>query len=59
VGLAEAMSELKEFQGVSGPMSMNSQHELMRPLTPFMVNGDQIVTWTPELEQQRKKTTRK
>lgn len=51
VGLASALSSLREFQGLSGPMTMSSNRELERPLTPFVVKETQIVTWTPELDQ--------
>jgi ABC-type branched-subunit amino acid transport system substrate-binding protein len=50
VGLASAMAQLRQFQGVSGPMSMSAQHELMRPLTPFTVRANEIVAWSPSSE---------
>lgn len=50
VGLAEAMNGIKQFQGVTGPMAMNEQRELMRPLTPFVVKQAEIVTWNPNFE---------
>lgn len=50
VGLATALTNIKQYQGVSGPMSMNSQRELVRPLIPLMVNQGSIVTWNPTLE---------
>lgn len=51
VGLASALSSLREFQGLSGPMVMNSNRELVRPLTPFVVRENTIMAWTPELDQ--------
>ncbi len=51
VGLASALSSLKEFQGVSGPMTMNPNRELVRPLTPFVVKDSSIVAWTPDLDK--------
>ena len=50
LGLANALSQVREFQGVTGPMSMNSQRELVRALTPFMVKQNEIIAWKPELE---------
>jgi ABC-type branched-subunit amino acid transport system substrate-binding protein len=50
--LAEALTDLQQFQGVSGPMTMNDQHELQRPLTPFIVKDEQILAWTPEIESE-------
>lgn len=49
-GLAQALSGIRQFQGVTGPMSMNEQREMVRPLTPFMVKGAEIVSWSPGLE---------
>jgi branched-chain amino acid transport system substrate-binding protein len=54
VGLAQSLTQLRQFQGVSGPMSMNSQHELMRPLTPFIVKSNEIVAWNPGIESSAK-----
>ncbi len=51
VGLASALSGLREFQGVSGPMTMSSNRELVRPLTPFVVKENAIVTWTPDIDK--------
>jgi ABC-type branched-subunit amino acid transport system substrate-binding protein len=51
VGLASALSSLREFQGVSGPMTMNPNRELVRPLTAFTVKDSNIVAWTPEIEK--------
>lgn len=51
VGLASALSGLREFQGLSGPMAMSSNRELIRPLTPFVVRENAIMAWTPELDQ--------
>src|SRR6185312_14017294 len=50
VGLAQALTNKKQFQGVSGAMAMNSQHELVRPLIPLTVKNGTIVTWSPGLE---------
>jgi len=50
VGLASALSGLREFQGVSGPMTMNPNRELVRPLTPFVVKDSAIVAWSPGIE---------
>ncbi|NJL24698.1 MAG: ABC transporter substrate-binding protein [Calothrix sp. SM1_5_4] len=67
-GLAAALAELRQFQGVSGPMTMNSQKELLRPLTAFSISQGEIVAWTPALEAEKptsappggaKKSTRK
>ncbi|MGZ3721793.1 MAG: penicillin-binding protein activator, partial [Bdellovibrionales bacterium] len=50
VGLAQALTNIKQYQGVSGPMSMNSQRELVRPLIPLIVKQGAIVTWNPSYE---------
>lgn len=50
VGLAQALTNIKQFQGVSGAMAMNSQRELVRPLIPLTVKDGTIVTWTPGVE---------
>lgn len=50
VGLASALANLREFQGVSGPMSMNAQRELMRPLTAYTVKDEQIIPWLASAE---------
>lgn len=50
VGLAQALTQLRQFQGVAGPMSMNAQHELARPLTPYIVKQGEIVTWNMNYE---------
>lgn len=50
VGLAQALAQLRQFQGVAGPMNMNAQHELVRPLTPYVVKQSEIVAWTPATE---------
>jgi ABC-type branched-subunit amino acid transport system substrate-binding protein len=52
VGLASALGSLREFQGVSGPMTMNTNRELVRPLTPFTIKDSQIMAWTPELDME-------
>ncbi len=44
--LTQAMANIKQFQGVSGPMSMNEQRELVRPLTPYVIKGAEIVAWS-------------
>lgn len=48
IGLAEALSRVKQIQGVNGPLQMNEQRELVRPLTAFMVKDAEIVTWAPD-----------
>lgn len=61
-GLASALSRIRQFQGVSGPMSMNEHRELVRPLTPFIIKDNQITTWHAAFETQKpqpKKTIRK
>ncbi len=50
IGLAEGLNGLRQFQGVSGPMTMNDQREMMRPLTAFIVKDSEIVTWNPNYE---------
>jgi len=50
IGLAESLNNLRQVQGVGGPLAMNEQRELTRPLTPFMVKDAQIVTWSPGFE---------
>lgn len=50
IGLAEGLNNLRQFQGVSGPMSMNDQKEMVRPLTAFIVKESEIVTWNPNYE---------
>ncbi len=50
IGLAESLNNMRQFQGVGGPLLMNEQRELTRPLTPFIVKEAQIVTWTPNFE---------
>lgn len=49
-GLAESLNSMRQFQGVTGILSMNEQRELMRPLTPFTVKEAQIIAWNPGLE---------
>ena len=44
VGLAQALTQLRSFEGVAGPMVMNAQHELVRPLATFTVKSGEIVT---------------
>lgn len=53
VGLASALSGLREFQGVSGPMTMNPNRELVRPLTPFVVKDSAITAWSPDLDKEK------
>ncbi len=50
IGLAQGLASLREYKGVSGPMSMNAQHELVRPLTPLVVNQGAIVAWNAGFE---------
>lgn len=50
VGLAQALTTLRQYQGVSGPMSMTPQRELMRPLTPLFVKDGTITTWNIAVE---------
>jgi len=50
VSLAQALAGIRQFQGVTGPMSMNTQRELVRPLKPLMVKDGAIVSWSPALE---------
>lgn len=50
VGLATALAGIRQYQGVAGPMSMNAQRELVRPLKPLMVKEGSIVNWNPALE---------
>ncbi|HMN67549.1 MAG TPA: penicillin-binding protein activator [Bdellovibrionales bacterium] len=50
LGLAQALGGVRQLVGVSGPMSMNEQREIVRPLTPFMVKGAEIVPWSMGLE---------
>jgi len=63
LGVAESLNGLRQFQGTSGPMSMNDQRELVRPLTPFTVKNAEILAWTPALESDtapaQKKTNKK
>lgn len=48
IGLAEALSRVRQIQGVNGPLQMNEQRELVRPLTAFMIKDSEIVTWSPD-----------
>lgn len=50
IGLAEGLSSMRQFQGASGPLSMNDQKEIVRPLTAFIVKEAEIVTWNPNYE---------
>lgn len=50
IGLASALAQIRSYQGVSGPMSMNPQHELVRPLMPFTVKNGEIAIWNPATE---------
>ncbi|MGE0527030.1 MAG: penicillin-binding protein activator [Bdellovibrionales bacterium] len=50
--LADALSSVRRFEGVSGPIAMNQNREFVRPLNAFMVRDGAIVRWTPELESQ-------
>lgn len=51
VGLAQALTNMRQFQGVSGPMSMSPQRELARPLTPLVVKEGTIVSWNMAVER--------
>jgi branched-chain amino acid transport system substrate-binding protein len=59
IGLAQTLTGIHEYQGVSGPMSMNTQRELVRPLVPLMVKEGTIVNWTPALEDNETSRTKK
>ncbi|MBX3020444.1 MAG: penicillin-binding protein activator [Bdellovibrionales bacterium] len=59
VGLAQTLAQIRQFQGVTGPMAMNSQRELVRPLTPFTVKQSAIVMWDPSLELPSETPTQK
>lgn len=50
VGLAQALTALKSFDGVTGPMAMSPQHELQRPLTAYTVKDGEIQTFVAENE---------
>lgn len=50
VGLAQALANLGQVQGVAGPITMSAQRELTRPLTPFTVKDGSIVAWSSALE---------
>jgi len=50
VGLAQTLSSLRQFQGVSGLISMTPTREMVRPLTPFVVKDSQILAWSPQVE---------
>jgi branched-chain amino acid transport system substrate-binding protein len=51
VGLVQALSNQKQYQGVLGPLTMSPQRELLRPLTPYIVKNNSISLWTEDLEQ--------
>jgi ABC-type branched-subunit amino acid transport system substrate-binding protein len=51
VGLAQALTNLRQYQGVSGPMSMSTHRELMRPLTPLVVQDGAITAWDLNAEK--------
>jgi hypothetical protein len=63
--LAEALGHVRQIQGVNGPLQMNEQRELVRPLTAFMVKDAEIVNWAPDVnpapatQPSNKKTLRK
>lgn len=65
IGLAEALGHVRQIQGVNGPLQMNEQRELVRPLTAFMVKDAEIVNWAPDVnpapatQPSNKKTLRK
>lgn len=50
LGLVSTLSSIRQYQGISGPMSMNQNRELVRPLIPFMVRNGEISQWNPSLE---------
>ncbi|MGE4132883.1 MAG: penicillin-binding protein activator [Bdellovibrionales bacterium] len=51
IGLASALSHIQEFQGLSGAMKMNDKRELLRPLKPFVVKNQELVTWSAKLDE--------
>lgn len=55
VGLVQALNEVRQFQGVTGPMTMNTQHELIRPLTPFVIKKGEITAWSMSTEDSNHK----
>jgi ABC-type branched-subunit amino acid transport system substrate-binding protein len=59
VGLAQALAGIRQYQGVAGPMSMNQQRELVRPLKPLIVKEGSILSWNPTLEPEPETPTTK
>lgn len=59
LGLAQALSNLRNFQGLSGPMSMTAQREISRPLTPYIIKDNAILSWDESLEQADASTSTK
>ncbi len=51
VGVAQALAALDQVEGITGPISMTNQREIARPLTPFIVKNNAIVTWNASLEE--------
>ena len=51
LGLAQALSQVQQIEGVSGPMQMTSQRELVRPLQPLVVKGGAIIPWDMDVEK--------
>ncbi len=49
-GLASSLANIRQYQGLSGAMSMNAQRELERPLKPLVIKDGNILSWTPALE---------
>ena len=58
VGLAQALTNLKSFEGVTGPMAMSPQHELQRSLTAFTVKDGEITTFVAGNEPEPARSTR-
>jgi branched-chain amino acid transport system substrate-binding protein len=52
VGLAQTLGSIQQFTGASGPMSMNAQRELVRPLQPLAVKEGRIVGWNKTVEKE-------
>lgn len=55
LGLVQSLGQVREFVGVSGPMSMSPQRELVRPLQVLAVKDGAIVAWNAEVEESLKK----
>lgn len=54
LGLVQNMSRVQQFEGVTGPISITPQREMMRPLKVLSVKDGQIVSWNMNLEQELK-----